>query len=239
MNNEELVAKYQAGDELAFEELLEKNMGLITQLVKQACPMDYRNYRLENDDLFQVGLYYMTLATKRYNPNKGIRWSTYMGSYIVNGVRTYVMDNRHGIRVPRTVIIWSYEYFRLVKKGYTSEEISEKMGIPLKEIELLALRTHAGAYISTSEVIGGDTVALYIEDLLQYDSDDYEFIDFINSLSTKSLTDNERKVFEIYKKNKMQPMYNQHEISEMTGLSQPAVSRIQKKMLRKLLNMAY
>lgn len=239
MENEELVAKYQAGDELAFNELLEKNMGLITNLIKKVCPQEHMNYRLEYDDLMQVAFYHMTVATKRYNPDKGIRWSTYMGSYVMNGVRTYVMDNKYGIRVPRTVVVWSYEFFRLTKKGYTLEEISKEMDIPLEELRLFVNRIRESSYVSTSEVIGGDTVPLYISDVLEHPQNDYEFIDFINSLSTKSLTDNERAIFEIYRKNKMQPIYRQEDLAQMTGLSQSGVGRIQKKMLRKLLNMAY
>lgn len=245
MSNEELVLRYQAGDELAFNELVENNQGLLYKLINNVSPVEHRTYRIETEDLYQVSLYYFMLAARRFDVSKGMKFNTFMGSYISNQLRTYIMDNKYSIRTPRYVVVWSYEFYRLKKKGLTLDEISDEMDISIKELRLFEQRNNSSSYISTSESINKNKnninagcQELCVEDLLEYNKDDYGFIDFINSLDTSKLTENEQKLFNIYKKNKMQLIYHQEELADMLGVCQASISRIQRRMFVKLLKLA-
>lgn len=92
MNNEELVRKYQQGDESALAQLLESNTALVRKI---ALRWINSNYPL--DDAIQNGFMGMIQAADRFELERNLKFSTYAYFWITKEVRDGVpgYDWRH------------------------------------------------------------------------------------------------------------------------------------------------
>ena len=74
--NEELVEMFKAGDEMAFEVLMES-----TEKIRYKVAQDYLNIPgSELEDLLQDGVMLLVKAAYQYNPDKGAAFSTFLYS---------------------------------------------------------------------------------------------------------------------------------------------------------------
>lgn len=75
-------------------DLPEEHLGLVRKVVRRY------SGRADAEDLFQVGCVGLVKASQRFDPDRGVRFSTYAVPLIVGEIRRYLRDNRI-IRVAR------------------------------------------------------------------------------------------------------------------------------------------
>jgi len=56
--------------------------------------------RIEYDDLFQAGCFGLMRAAKKFEPERGLRFSTYAMGWVTAFVWKYIKDNHRLVRVP-------------------------------------------------------------------------------------------------------------------------------------------
>lgn len=91
----ELMARYKAGDRKAGETLLANNTGLIHSQVKR-----YERGGVDKEDLLQAGMAGFFHGVSKFDPSQGARLSTYVTFWVRQYVRTEYRNNRTTIRVP-------------------------------------------------------------------------------------------------------------------------------------------
>jgi RNA polymerase primary sigma factor len=91
----QLSRRTKAGDELARQRLIEKNLKLVVSVAKK-----YRGYGMPFEDLIQEGNIGLMKAVKKYDPDRGFRFSTYAIWWIRQAIQRAVADKSRAIRVP-------------------------------------------------------------------------------------------------------------------------------------------
>ena len=84
----ELLKRVRQGDEKAREELINGNLRLVLSVVQK-----FTNRGENLDDLFQVGCIGLIKAIDHFDPEQGVRFSTYGVPMIVGEIRRYLRDN--------------------------------------------------------------------------------------------------------------------------------------------------
>ncbi len=227
----ELIAKAQAGDEEARQKMICGNLRLVLSVVQRFMG------RGENpDDLFQVGCIGLIKAIDNFNPELGLRFSTYGQPMIIGEIRRFLRDN-NAMRVSRSVRDVAYKAMQAreqLQKKLGREpnvrEIAEEVQLPQATVTL-ALESVVEP-VSLYEPVysdGGDT--LYVMDQVGDTGGEESWISSIQFRDTVGkLTDRERKIMSLrYLAGKTQV-----EVAAEIGISQAQVSRLEKSALERI-----
>ncbi len=231
----ELFKKYQNGDLLAKEELINGNLKLVLSILKK-----YNNRTDNMDDLFQVGCVGLIKAIDNFDLSHEVKFSTYAVPMILGEVKRYLRDN-NSVRIARSIKDIAYKALK-EKEQLTNELgreptvdlIAKRLNLPLFDVSN-ALDSMKDT-ISMFEPIyndGGDTI--YLADQLSDKTDEYYDKDIKISLNSaiKSLKDKEKYILTqryIIGKTQM-------ELSDELGISQAQISRLEKSGLSNLKRM--
>lgn len=221
-----LFQRYQKGDILAKEELIQGNLKLVLSVLKR-----FNNQKYNLDDLFQVGVIGLIKAIDNFDLSYGLKLSTYACPLILGEIKRYIRDNT-SVRVSRSIKDLAYQILRykdeyIAVHGYepTGKEIAESLEI--EEYKISAALDSLREPMSIFEPIyndGGDTIYLLdqIADKKEKEKDHDMLISMKKAI--QKLKERERKIllerFMIGK--------TQMEIAESLGISQAQVSRIEK-----------
>ena len=133
----ELLKRVRQGDEKAREELINGNLRLVLSVVQK-----FTNRGENLDDLFQVGCIGLIKAIDHFDPEQGVRFSTYGVPMIVGEIRRYLRDN-NSIRVSRSMRDVAYKAMQTKErltgenlKEPTVEEIAQEMGMRKQDVVL-------------------------------------------------------------------------------------------------------
>ena len=223
-----LIRKAQAGDQEARKEMIQGNLRLVLSVVQK---FSGRGESL--DDLFQVGCIGLIKAIDNFNPDLGLRFSTYGQPMIIGEIRRFLRDN-NALRVSRSTRDVAYKAMqakeRLQKKNGrepTVREIAQEVGLPQSTVTL-AMESIIEP-VSLYEPVyndGGDT--LYVMDQLGDGGDEENWISSILFRDTmQNLSDREKKIMALrYLSGKTQV-----EVANEIGISQAQVSRLEKNAL--------
>ena len=96
-NNIEDIKKAQNGDDIAFENLVNNNKGLIWNIVKRFTGRGY-----ETDDLYQIGCLGLVKAIKKFDTSFEVQLSTYAVPYILGEIKRFLRDDGI-VRVSRSI----------------------------------------------------------------------------------------------------------------------------------------
>jgi RNA polymerase sigma-32 factor len=88
----------ERGDENAALQLLTSHLRLVAKI-----SMDYRRYGLPTSDLISEGNVGLIQAMKRFDPDKGIRFSTYAVWWIKASILDYIMRSWSLVKIGTTV----------------------------------------------------------------------------------------------------------------------------------------
>ena len=204
--------------------LITDNMGLINMVVKR-----YTGFGVDYEDLFQIGSVGLIKAAKAFDAGKNLQFSTYAVAKITGEIKTYLRDNGE-IKVSRSV---KEQKFRIEKanRELTAElgrepkisEIASRCAITPEEVVYALDATQATISLDLPTDEGGITIGS------SYDEEKTLDRVMISEL-LKLLDVQERRLITLrYFADK-----TQSETSKELGLSQVAVSRLEKKVLNKL-----
>ena len=195
------------------------------------------------DDLVQVGMIGLINAIDRFEPERGIKFSTYATPTVVGEIKRYFRDRAWNLKVPR----WLQELNLQVAKANdllaqqlgrspTIEEIAEHVGC--KEEEALDAMELGNAYETVSLdsrlALEGDA-PLTLNDSIGVQDVDLDQIESYDDLKEAVAQLDNREKMIIYLR--FFQDLSQTEVARRLNISQMHVSRLQHKALRRLKEM--
>lgn len=196
------------------------------------------NRGVEYDDIYQVACMGILYAVERFDPDKGVKFATFATPTVMGEIRRYFRDKGNFIKIPRKLyeIFYKAEKIRRLSSDMSHAEVARILNIPEKTLDAiyelgdmsfiksLEYEAYADGEMTLSNVVGmEDRHYLMIENE-----------DFIESCM-KSLTEEERD----FVKYRYYEEKSQKEISEIMNTSQMQISRMEKRVLKKLRNMYF
>lgn len=218
----------------ARETYIKGNLRLVLSVIKR-----FSNSNENVDDLFQIGCIGLIKSIDNFNPEIGVKFSTYAVPMIIGEIRRYLRDN-NSIRVSRSLRDTAYKAIHArevlskeLSREPTIEDIAEKIEIPKEDIvfALDAIQCPVSLY-DPVYTDGGDT--LYVMDQISDKKNKEETWVEELSLSDAMKRLNERENYII--KLRFFEGKTQMEVAEEIHISQAQVSRLEKSALKNMKN---
>lgn len=224
----ELIKLAQQGDDGAKTALLQNNLPLIKSIVKR-----YQNKQIEYDDLVQLGTLGFVKALNNFNPDFGVRFSTYAVPMIAGEIKRFIRDNG-AIKVSRSIKAQNQkinkfieEYRQKEQKEPSVSEIAAFLNVDEQEVVFIMDSSKYPVSIYAEMDEDGLTLA---DKLCSKESSD----DYIEKLVLREIIDKlderEKKIIILrYYRDK-----TQSEIAKELGVSQVQISRLEAKLLERM-----
>ncbi len=232
---EALFKQINSGDSKAREKYIEGNLRLVLSVIKR-----FSSSNENVDDLFQIGCIGLIKAIDNFDVTLNVKFSTYAVPMIIGEVRRYLRDNGNCIRVSRSLKDTAYKaiYAReaLTKKSQkepTIEEIALEIGIPKEDIvyAMDAIQSPMSLYEPIYNE-GGDTLYVMdqISDKKNREENWVEHLSLSDAMTKLNAREHEIITLRFFEGK------TQMEVSQMIGISQAQVSRLEKNALRTMKN---
>ena len=232
----ELFRRYkEEGDVEAREKLVMSHMNLVRFLANK-----FKNRGEPLDDLIQVGYLGLLKAIDRFDPSRGLEFTTYATPTIMGEIKRHFRDKGWSVRVPRRLQELSAKVNQAtdvltteLQRSPKIEEIAEYLDASVDEV--LEAMESSSAYSSVPlEGTGNNDNDDAPSVLDRYATEDsaLNFTDdrLINEEALKGFSPREREVIDL---RFLQGM-TQIEIAEQLGISQVQVSRLLRRTLKKI-----
>ena len=235
INIEDMFRKAHNGDKEAREVLINNNYGLVIKIVK-----GYNRDKFNHEVLTQEGLIGLIKAVDRFDPSRGLAFSTYAYYLIKGQIQRYIRDDcdENVFRLKRTDI-YTYkkilEARRILSQEFNNEPTTREISILINEeekevegiiniLENTVSMTHAKYYSKNSPN------SISIEDGLSNEINVEEEV--INKISIhqalKKLTETQREIIRLrYFEN-----CTQAQVGKILNTNQAQISRHEKKALK-------
>lgn len=165
----------EESDEGALHEMTTAYMRLVISMATR-----FRNYGLPHSDLVQEGNVGLMQAAARFDPDRGVRFSTYAGWWIRASIQDYILRNwsivRTGTTASHKTLFFNLRRLRaLIDNGanasLSSQDrifIAEKLGVGVDDVATMEARLAAGDRSLNAKAgeLQGDENALEWQDLL-------------------------------------------------------------------------
>lgn len=229
-----LFIRIKAGDKAAREEYIKGNLRLVLSVIKR-----FSNSNENVDDLFQIGCIGLIKSIDNFNPDMGVKFSTYAVPMIIGEIRRYLRDN-NSIRVSRSLRDTAYKAIHTkellskeLSREPTIDDIAKEIGISKEDIvfALDAIQSPVSLY-EPVYTDGGDT--LYVMDQISDKKNKEEAWVEELSLSDAMKRLNERENYIINLR--FFEGKTQMEVAEEIHISQAQVSRLEKSALKNMKN---
>ena len=218
----------------AREAYIKGNLRLVLSVIKR-----FSNSNENVDDLFQIGCIGLIKSIDNFNPDIGVKFSTYAVPMIIGEIRRYLRDN-NSIRVSRSLRDTAYKAIHArellskeLSREPTIEDIAKEIDIPKEDIvfALDAIQCPVSLY-DPVYTDGGDT--LYVMDQISDKKNKEETWVEELSLSDAMKRLNERENYII--RLRFFEGKTQMEVAEEIHISQAQVSRLEKSALKNMKN---
>ncbi len=231
----ELFRRYkEKGDEDARAQLIESHLNLVRFLASS-----YKNRGEPLDDLIQVGSIGLIKAIDRFDPERGLEFTTFATPTITGEIKRYFRDKGWSVRVPRRLQELSKKVNQAtdeltveLKRSPTVEEIAQKLGVSVDEV--LEAMESSGAYSSVPLEAGGSEEDDSPAVIDRYATEDQELESIDERLviqdTIKSFSPREQEVIRM----RFVDNLTQVEIAQRLGVSQVQVSRFLRRTLKKV-----
>ena len=248
-----LIGRSQSGDKEAREVLIEKNLGLVHHIVKRFLGRGY-----DPEDLFQIGVIGLMKAIDKFDLKLEVRFSTYAVPMITGEIKRFLRDDGL-LKVSRTikedglkVRLARQQLQSRLHREPTLQELSKEAELSQEEI-ILAMEAGAeveSLYSSVGQEDGSELrlaarvvaaahgcvgASMGSSSAVENDVEKDRLLDqMLLAQLLGELPERDRELIRMrYIKNKTQT-----EIAGIMGISQVQVSRLEKKILREMREMA-
>ncbi|MEU9989817.1 RNA polymerase sigma factor SigF [Streptomyces sp. NPDC048045] len=240
----------RSGARAMFIELRKLNQGspqyaeLRNQLVRMHLPLvehlarRFRNRGEPLDDLTQVATIGLIKSVDRFDPERGVEFSTYATPTVVGEIKRHFRDKGWAVRVPRrlqelrlALTTATAELSQLHGRSPTVHELAEKLAI--SEEEVLEGLESANAYSTLSlDVPDTDDESPAVADTLGAEDEALEGVEYRESLKPllEDLPPREKRILLLRFFGNM----TQSQIAQEVGISQMHVSRLLARTLAQL-----
>lgn len=229
-----LANRAREGDQEARDELILCNYRLVLSLARKAHKPDGP---LSVMDLFQEGIFGLSRAVEKFDPDKGFRFTTYASWWIIRAISRAIFNHGSTIRKPIYICEMYNRYLRLSEslaqslgREPTHEETAKAMG--LSEKKLLALiRMGEDTYpLSTEAHIGLTDESGCLADFIADRGGDFKLDDLAVEMMLTELPGREREVIRLrfYEDMTIQ------ETANVLGVSRVRVGKITSSALERL-----
>ena len=227
-----LIEKALAGDKAAREVLVEQNMGLVYSVVRR-----FKNRGVEMEDLIQIGCVGLLKAIDKFDVSYDVKFSTYAVPMITGEIKRFLRDDGM-IKVSRSLKEASWKAYaaresleRKLGREPSLNEIAEEIQVSVEE---LALALDASAEVESLHKV-----------IYQGEGNDISLMDRIEEpVSQGELLLNRmllEEILQTLEPTERQIIYlryfcekTQSDIAKMLSISQVQVSRMEKRILKKL-----
>ena len=191
------------------------------------------------DDLYQVASLALLKAVERYDPDKGVKFVTFVTPTMVGEVRNYFRDHARTLRLPRRGMEIAARLARAragleqrLGRSPTLDELTAETGVDEAEaLEALELSA-AAAPVSLDAQIGADEDDAPLSQFLGFDEAGFADFERRDQLSRamEALDERQREVLrQRYFENR-----TQRDVAARMNLSQMTVSRVERAALEAL-----
>ncbi len=216
------------GDDEKKKEFITANLRLVLSIVQRFGG----NEKNDSDDLFQIGCIGLLKALNNFDTSQNVRFSTYAVPMIIGEIRRYIREST-GIKVSRTQRDIAYKALsareRMMRDGADScacmTEIAREIDVPVSEIACaLDAVSEPVSYFEPVFSDGEDGMMLMEQLADQKNTDERWTENLALNDALARVTEREKEILYLrYYIGKTQV-----EISEMVGISQAQVSRLEK-----------
>ena len=228
---QELMLKLKAGDEVAREKFITCNLRLVLSLVRR-----FWAKNANADDVFQAGCVGLIKAIDNFDVSVGVRFSTYAVPMILGEIKRYLRDG-NSLRVSRSIRDTAYQVLKVREKleledeDVTYDKIAQEMNIAVSEVAyaLDAISDPVSLYDPVYNK-SGDTLLL-MDQIFDTKNNDEVWTEKATLYEAMQKLEKREKDILIlrYFEGKTQT-----EISQEVGISQAQVSRLEKSALKQI-----
>jgi RNA polymerase sigma-B factor len=221
------------GRTAARDELVSLHLPLV-----EHCARRFRNRGEPIEDLVQVGTIGLLKSIDRFDPGRGVEFSTYATPTVIGEIKRYFRDKGWAIRVPRRlqelriqIGAATAELNQSLGRSPTPRELAETIGCSVEEI---VEGIESSQAYSTLSLDAGDEVeeTASMLDAIGFEDDSLEKVEIRESLRPllEALAPREKRILLLrFFRNKTQT-----QIAEEIGVSQMHVSRLLSRTLEQL-----
>ncbi|HSJ72073.1 MAG TPA: SigB/SigF/SigG family RNA polymerase sigma factor [Acidimicrobiia bacterium] len=198
----------------------------------------FRGRSVDRDDLIQVARFGLINAINRFDPDRGVKFTTYAGRTIIGELKHHFRDHAWSLRVPRSLQNLWLEVSRAVDpltqslgRVPTITEISEYLAVPAEDV-LEALDAGSAFSVGSLDQPVGDEGGSVVGDLIGSLDAALDLADERSSIAEhlRALPDRERTILYL----RFYEGRTQSEIAQEIGVSQVHVSRLVSKVIEQL-----
>ena len=228
MNQEELLIRARDGDREAGEALIQANSGLVWSVARR-----FFGRGVDPDDLYQLGCLGFLKAVAGFDLSYGTQFSTYAVPKIAGEIRRFLRDDG-SVKVSRSIKERAAG-IKMARQRLTARlgrepgvsELAAELGLTPEEIA--SAETATASAESIQRQTGEEGFSL--EDVLCTDGMEEKLLERMTlQEALKHLGEKERMVIQL----RYYHSLTQQRVSEIIGVSQVQVSRIEKKALQQL-----
>lgn len=227
-----LLKRAHQGDKAARDALTEENMGLVWSVVRR-----FAGRKAEKEDLFQIGSIGLLKAIDRFDVSYGVCFSTYAVPMIAGEIRRYLRDDGM-IRVSRSLKENAVQMYRCREKlerrlgrDPTIQEIADEMETDPEELSMI-MEANMDVESLQQVICHSDGNEMTLMDRLedQHNAEETLLDHMLLDQLLSGLTEQEKQLLDMrYVQEKTQSC-----IADRLGISQVQVSRMEKRILRKI-----
>lgn len=228
----ELLEKAQTGDKEARNLLVEKNTGLVRSIVNR-----FTSRGVDKEDLFQIGMIGLIKAIDYFDLQYDVRFSTYAVPMITGEIRRFLRDDGM-VKVSRSIkdnrITVNRVRDRLAEKAGREPSLSEIVdasGLSMEDV-LLAMNSSQEVESLHQTIYDGDGSSIRLMDKLSIKGSegDAALDRMLLADTLAALEEKERELIIL----RFYFDQTQSQIARRMGVSQVQVSRLEKRILKKM-----
>ncbi len=224
----ELIMRGKNGDPAAKEQLVNENIGLIYAVTTR-----FKNRGIEQDDLFQLASIGLLKAINNFNPELGVKLSTYAVPMMMGEIRRFLRDD-NPIKVSRSMKTLAYHAAQVREKIRieTGSEapisvIAKMLSVDISDLSVALAATQTPESLEEPRGEKGLSLKELVPAPCREDK-------IINKLTLQHLVDGLPSREKLLIIRRYLQNQTQTQVAKELGVSQVQISRIEKKVLLKL-----